>query len=116
MITTKMADRMAQHDKILERKIHEEEQRIAALTKDEQDNGEVERMYAALDREMDSVPTPVAVTLWSNRAIAPPATFTREDSGAGYFVHQLPTPPSLSFDVTRITLEQLRAEFGPPPF
>ena len=60
MITTKMADRMAQHDKILERKIHEEEQRIAALTKDEQDNGEVERMYAALGREMDSVPTPVA--------------------------------------------------------
>lgn len=61
MITKKMADRMAQHDRILERKIREEEQRIAALTSDERGNGEVERMYAALAREMQSVPPPVAV-------------------------------------------------------
>ena len=61
MITKKMADRMAQHDRILERKIREEEQRIAALTRDERGNGEVERMYAALAREMQSVPTPLAV-------------------------------------------------------
>lgn len=60
MTTKKMADRMAQHDRILERKIREEEQRIAALTNDERGNGEVERMYAALAREMKSVPTPVA--------------------------------------------------------
>ena len=61
MITKRMADRMAQHDRILERKIREEEQRIAALTRDERGNGEVERMYAALAREMQSVPTPVIV-------------------------------------------------------
>ena len=61
MITKKMADRMAQHDRILERKIREEEQRIATLTRDERGNGEVERMYAAFAREMQSVPTPVTV-------------------------------------------------------
>ena len=60
-ITKKMADRMAQHDRILERKIREEEQRIAALTRDEQGGGEVERMYAALAREMQSAPTAVAM-------------------------------------------------------
>ena len=60
-ITKKMADRMAQHDRILERKIREEEQRIAALTRDEGGGGEVERMYAALAREMQSVPTTVAM-------------------------------------------------------
>ena len=59
-ITKKMADRMAQHDRILERKIREEEQRIAALTRDDRGGGEVERMYAALAREMQSVPTTVA--------------------------------------------------------
>lgn len=62
MITKRMADRMAQHDRILERKIREEEQRIAALPRDEQGgNGEVERIYAALAREMQSVPAQVAV-------------------------------------------------------
>ena len=60
-ITKKMADRMAQHDRILERKIREEEQRIAALTRDEQGGGDVERMYAALAREMQSIPTTVAM-------------------------------------------------------
>ena len=60
-ITKKMADRMAQHDRILERKIREEEQRIGALTRDERGGGEVERMYAALAREMQSVPTTVAM-------------------------------------------------------
>ncbi len=60
-ITKKMADRMAQHDRILERKIREEEQRIAALTGNDQRNGEVERMYAALAREMQSVPATVAM-------------------------------------------------------
>ena len=60
-ITKKMADRMAQHDRILERKIREEEQRLAALTRDEQGGGEVERMYAALAREMQSPPTAVAM-------------------------------------------------------
>ena len=61
MITKKMADRMAQHDRILERKIREEEQRIATLPRDERGNGEVERIYAALAREMQSVPAQVAV-------------------------------------------------------
>ena len=60
-ITKKMADRMAQHDRILERKIREEEQRIAALTRDERGGGEVERMYAALAREMQSASTTVAM-------------------------------------------------------
>ena len=60
-ITKKMADRMAQHDRILERKIREEEQRIAALTRDEQGGGEVERMYADLAREMQAAPAAVAM-------------------------------------------------------
>ena len=59
MITKKMADRMAQHDRILERKIREEGQRIAALTRDERRSGEVEQMYAVLAREMLSVPATV---------------------------------------------------------
>ena len=72
-ITKKMADRMAQHDRILERKIREEEQRIAALTRDERGGGEVERMYAALAREMQSVPT--TVVMQHNRETHEDASF-----------------------------------------
>ena len=60
-MTKKMADRMAQHDRILERKIREEEQRITALSRDEHGGGEVERIYSALAREIQSVPITVAM-------------------------------------------------------